>query len=148
MIYGDIPITHGQGIGVHLVGKDGEIQVTRGKFALKVGGKDISSHLGKKGSKLGEELDKAENGFLKDAKVKLYDSPGHVPDFLACVKSRRQPITNAVVGSRSINVAHLMNLTYQHHVDIEWNPEKNTFAPGAQHPESWLSRSYRDPWKI
>lgn len=148
VIYGDIQITHGQGIGVHLVGSDGEIQVARGDFALKVAGKEISSNLGKKGTKLGDELDKAETAFLKDAKEKLYHSLGHVPDFLACVKSRKQPITNAVVGCRSINVAHLMNLAYQHHVDIEWNPGECTFADGSNHPESWLTRSYRDKWKI
>lgn len=148
VIYDDITITHGPGIGVHLVGADGEIQVARGKFALKVDGKDVASAVSKKGGRLGNELDKAEEGFLKDAKVKLYHSPGHVPDFLNCVKSRKQPITNAVVGSRSINVAHLMNLTYQHHVDVEWDPANNTFAKGSKHPVSWLGRSYRDKWKI
>lgn len=146
--YGDITITHGQGIGVHLVGAEGEIQVTRGRFGLKVNGKEIASHLGKKGGNLGKELDKAEEAFLKDSEVKLYRSPGHVADFLSCVKSRKQPITNAVIGSRSINVAHLMNLTYQHHVDIAWDPVKNTFAKGSKHPEAWLGRAYRDKWKI
>ena len=148
VLYDDVAITHGQGIGVHLVGSDGEIQVTRGKFALKVDGREISSNLDSKESKLGDELDRAENTFLKDARIKLYQSPGHVPDFLACIKLRKQPITNAIVGSRSINVAHLMNLTYRYHVDIDWDPKNNTFAPGSGHPESWLTRPYRDPWKV
>ena len=146
--YDDITITHGQGIGVHLVGADGEIQVTRGRFGLKVDGKVVASRLDKKGGSLSKELDKAETAFLKDSKVKLNQSPGHVTDFLNCVKSRKQPITNAVVGSRSINVAHVMNLTYQHHVDIAWDPVKNTFAKGSKHPVSWLGRTYRDKWKI
>ncbi|MDA7891912.1 Gfo/Idh/MocA family oxidoreductase [Akkermansiaceae bacterium] len=147
VVYDGIEITHGQGIGVHLVGTDGEIQVTRGRFELKLGDKIIASHLGR-GGNLGKELDKAEEGYLKDAKVKLYRSPGHVRDFLNCIKSRKQPITNAIVGSRSINVAHLMNLAYHHHTEIPWNPETNTFAKVSKHPEAWLGRSYRDKWKI
>ena len=147
VIYDDITITHGQGIGVHLVGSDGEIQVARGRFALQVGGKEIASHL-KRGGKLAEELDKAEHGYLKDAKVKLYRSPGHVRDFLNCIETRKQPITSAVVGSRSINVAHLMNLAYRHHTDVAWDAEKNTFAEGTQYPLEWLGRTYRDKWKV
>jgi hypothetical protein len=112
-----------------------------------MGDKIIASHLAR-GGNLGKELDKAEEGYLKDAKVKLYRSPGHVRDFLNCIKSRKQPITNAIVGSRSINVAHLMNLAYHHHTEIPWNPETNTFAKGSKHPEAWLGRSYRDKWKI
>jgi predicted dehydrogenase len=147
VVYGDIRITHGQGIGVHLVGSDGEIQVTRGRFALKVEGKEVANYL-KRGGNLGKELDKAEKRYLKDAKVKLDESPGHVRDFLNCIKSRKQPITNAVIGSRSINVAHLMNLAYHHHTDIDWDPKNNTFAKGSKHPLEWLGRNYRGKWKI
>jgi len=147
VIYDEITITHGKGIGVHLIGDRGEIEVARGDFALKVDGKVVGSHLGK-GTKLGAEIDKAEEAFLKDAKVKLYESPGHVRDFLNCMKSRKQPITSAVVGARSINVAHLMNLAYRHDTDIAWDPIKNTFAKDSKHPLEWLTRSYRDKWKI
>ena len=147
VVYGDITITHGQGIGVHLVGSEGEIQVTRGRFALKVEGKEVANYL-KRGGNLGKELDKAEKRYLKDAKVKLDESPGHVRDFLNCIKSRKQPITNAVIGSRSINVAHLMNLAYHHHTDIDWDPKNNTFAKGSKHPLEWLGRNYRGKWKI
>ena len=147
VVYGDITITHGQGIGVHLVGSEGEIQVTRGRFALKVNGKEVASYLKRSGN-LGKELDKAEKKYLKNAKVKLRESPGHVRDFLNCIKSRKQPITSAIIGSRSINVAHLMNLAYHHHTDIGWDPKKNTFAKGSKHPLEWLGRNYRGKWKI
>lgn len=147
VIYDEITITHGKGIGVHLIGDRGEIQVARGDFALKVEGEVVGSNLAK-GKKLGDEIDKAEQAFLKDAKVKLYESPGHVRDFLNCIKTRKQPITSAVVGSRSINVAHLMNLAYRHHSNIDWDPIKNTFAEGSKHPLEWLTRTYRDKWKV
>lgn len=147
VVYGDITITHGQGIGVHLVGSEGEIQVARGRFALKVNGKEVASYLKRSGN-LGNELEKAEKRYLKNAPVKLRESPGHVRDFLNCIKSRKQPITSAVIGSRSINVAHLMNLAYLHHTDIGWDPKKNTFAKGSKHPLEWLGRNYRGKWKI
>jgi hypothetical protein len=143
-----VVITHGQGIGVHLVGSDGEVQVTRGRFSLKVGQKVVASSLDKKGGVLGEELDKAQKAYLNDAKIQLYRSPGHVNDFLNCLETRKQPITNAVVGSRSINVAHVMNLAYRHHVNFQWNPIDHTFAKGSHHPAEWLTRTYREKWKI
>lgn len=147
VIYDDITITHGKGIGVHLVGDRGEIQLARGGFSLKVDGKDVASRLGRKGN-LSKELDKAEQAYLKDSKVKLYQSPGHVRDFLNCIKTRKQPITSAMIGARSINVAHLMNLAYRHHTNIKWDPAKNTFAPESKHPLEWLTRTYRDKWKV
>lgn len=147
VVYDDITITHGQGIGVHLVGSNGEIQLARGGFSLKVDGKEVASKIGRKGN-LGAALDKAEQAYLKDAKVKLYESPGHVRDFLNCIKSRKQPITSAVIGARSINVAHLMNLAYRHHTDIQWSPVECTFAKGSKHPKEWLTRDYRGEWKV
>jgi len=148
VLYDDVVITHGQGIGVHLVGSDGEVQVTRGRFSFKVGQKVVASSLDKKGGVLGEELDKAQRAYLNDAKIQLYRSPGHVNDFLNCLETRKQPITNAVVGSRSINVAHVMNLAYRHHVNFQWNPIDHTFAKGSHHPAEWLTRTYREKWRI
>lgn len=147
VVYDDITITHGKGIGVHLVGSEGEIEVARGGFSFKRNGKVVASSL-EKGRKLGEELDKVEEAYLKDSKVKLYRSPGHVRDFLDCVKSRKQPITSAFIGARSINVCHLMNLAYRHHTDIAWSPVECTFAEGSKHPKEWLSREYRGAWKV
>ena len=147
VVYDDITITHKKGNGVHLVGDRGEIEVKRGAFTLKVDGKIVGSHR-RKGTKLDTEIDKAEEAFLKDAKVKLHRSPGHVKDFLNCIESRKQPISNALIGARSINVAHVMSLTYRHHTDIAWDPANNTFDKDSKHPSAWLTRVYRDGWKI
>ena len=147
ILYDEIKITHGQGIGVHLIGSEGEVEVARGGFRLRMKGKEVASSL-TKGAKLGAQLAKAEEAYLQDAKVKLTRSPGHVRNFLDSVKSRQQPIASAFVGARSINVCHLMNLAYRYHTNINWNPVECAFAKGSEHPEKWLTRDYRGEWKV
>ena len=146
---GQIPVEHGQGIGVHFFGTNGEVQVTRGRFAISQGGKQIAGKLDRndKSTNLSAELDKAEAEFLKDAKIKLYQSPGHIPDFLNCMRSRKKPITHEGVGARSAICCHLMNLAYYHGQKIAWDPAKNAFASGTGDP-AWLTRDYRGDWKV
>ena len=93
------------------------------------------------------EVQKAQKEFLQDAKVKLYVSRNHVSDFLACVQSRQQPITNAEIGAHSAICCHLMNLAYLHHQEIGWDPEKLSFTQNSGDPK-WLTREYREPWKV
>jgi len=144
-------VQHTNGYGVHFFGADGEVKVNRGKFALIVGGKTIAE-FGDAQRKTGEtslnaELRKAEEACLKEAKVKLYSSPGHINDFLACVKSRKKPITSEIVGGRSAICCHLMNQAYYHHATLKWDPAKCEFTGGTGDPK-WLTREYRGPWKV
>ncbi|MGY8654996.1 MAG: Gfo/Idh/MocA family oxidoreductase [Verrucomicrobiia bacterium] len=150
LIYkGNIPVLHGAGVGVHFFGEDGEVQVTRGRFSVSLGGKEIAGRLDRedKTRNLGKELDKAEAELLKDAKVKLYDSPGHLPDFLNAMRTRKKPITHEGVGAHSAIACHLMNLAYYHGQEIRWNPKKNKFADDSGKAE-WLTRDYRGQWKV
>ena len=146
---GNIPVLHGEGVGVHFFGEEGEVQVTRGRFSVSLGGKEIAGRLDRadKTRNLGKELDKAEAELLKDAKVRLYNSPGHLPDFLGAMRSRKKPITHEGVGARSAIACHLMNIAYYHGQEIRWNPKKNRFVGGSGKSE-WLTRDYRGPWKV
>jgi predicted dehydrogenase len=143
-----VTVKHVDGFGVDFVGTDGRVRVNRGKFVLERGGKTIASYVGKadEDTSLNQQVRKAQAEFLPDAKVKLYVSENHVSDFLNCVRSRQQPITNASIGGHTAICCHLMNLAYLHHQKIEWNPEQLTFAKGSGDP-SWLTRDYRSPWK-
>jgi len=136
-----------QGFGVHFFGSDGEVMVNRGRFTMVVKGETIASYVGEatKETTLEAELQKAEQLFLKDAKIKLYNSPSHYLDFLACVKSRKKPIANEQVGGRTAICCHLMNQLYYHNETIKWDPAKLCFAGGTGNP-AWLTRDYRD-WK-
>jgi len=142
----EIPVKHGEGIGVHLFGDEGEVQVARGRIALSRGGEMVAAKLEQEGD-LGEVLDRLETEYLSEAKVKLQQSPGHVADFLDCMASRKDPITSATVGGRSVIACHLMNLGYYHGETLQWNPAENDFAGGTGKPE-WLTREYRGEWKV
>ena len=90
---------------------------------------------------LSKELDKLESEFLKDAKVKLYRSSSHIPDFLNSMRTRKKPCTHEIIGARTSIACHLLNQTYYNHAAIKWNPKKNTFAEGGD--PKWLTRDYR-----
>ncbi|MEC9036598.1 MAG: Gfo/Idh/MocA family oxidoreductase [Verrucomicrobiota bacterium] len=140
-------VTHKNGFGVHFQGADGEVKVNRGRFAFTYKGKEISKFERRGDGSLGSALQKAEKSFLNNAKIKLYKSNHHIRDFLACVESRKKPITNEIVGARSAICCHLMNQAYYNGEIIKWDPKNNTFADKSGNPK-WLTRDYRGQWKV
>ena len=140
-------VTHKNGFGVHFQGADGEVKVNRGRFAFTYKGKEISKFERRGDGSLGSALQKAEKSFLNNAKTKLYKSNHHIRDFLACVESRKKPITNEIVGARSAICCHLMNQAYYNGEIIRWDPKNNTFADKSGNSK-WLTRDYRGQWKV
>jgi len=143
-----ITVKHSDGFGVHFFGTEGEVKVNRGKFAFIREGKTISKFEKREdGSSCSAEVAKAEREFLKNAKIKLYESRSHTDDFMARVKDRGKPITSEQVGGRSAICCHLMNQVYYHGRKIQWDPAKLEFTGGTGDPK-WLTRDYRAPWKV
>lgn len=143
-----VTVEHKDGFGVHFYGTEGEVLVNRGRFVFKRGQETIASHDGKdRKTSCAAEVQKAERAFLKDAKVKLYESKNHISDFMECVKSRKKPITSEQVGGRSAICCHLMNQAYYNHAKIKWDPVKFCFVGGSGDPK-WLTRDYRKPWVV
>tara|TARA_Y100001960_G_scaffold333502_1_gene439016 strand:- start:2144 stop:3484 length:1341 start_codon:yes stop_codon:yes gene_type:complete len=140
-------VTHKNGFGVHFQGADGEVKVNRGRFSFTYKGKEISKFERRGDGSLGSALQKAEKSFLNNAKTKLYKSNHHIRDFLACLESRKKPITNEIVGARSAICCHLMNQAYYNGEIIKWDPKNNTFADKSGNPK-WLTRDYRGQWKV
>lgn len=134
-----------QGFGVHFFGSDGEVMVNRGTFKMIVNGETIAGYEGGStpDTNCAAEVQKAEQRFLKDPKIKLYDSPSHYLDFLNAVKNRTKPIANEQVGGRTVISCHLMNLLYFHNETIKWDPAKLCFAGGTGKPE-WMTTNRRD----
>ena len=93
------------------------------------------------------EVQKAERGFLKDAKIKLYASSSQTDDFLARVKDRGKPVCDAQVGGRTAICCHLLNQVYLHRQKVQWDPLKFVFTGGTGDP-AWLTRDYRAPWSV
>jgi hypothetical protein len=148
-----VTVEHKDGFGVHFYGTEGEVQVNRGKFTMKRGSEMIASYTGDKNKEADKktscmaQVQIAEKQFLKDAKIKLYESKSHLGDFLDCVKSRKKPITSEQVGAHSVICCHLMNQAYLHNQKIKWDPKKFAFTGGTGDPK-WLTRDYRGPWKV
>lgn len=145
-----IPVKHTGGFGVDFRGTQGRVQVNRGKFVFQREGKIVAQYRSNKedpDTNLSQQVRKAQEEFLKDAKVKLYVSQNHLGDFLNCVKSRQKPITSEQVGGHTVICCHLMNIAYLNHTKVEWNPEKLAFKPGTGDPK-WLTRDYRGPWTV
>lgn len=154
-------VEHKGGFGVHFYGSNGEVLVNRGKFVLVVDGKVIAQQgrydgPGKKepgGAEAGRatscagEVQKAERAFLKDAKIRLYESRNHISDFMECVRARRKPVTSEIVGGRSAICCHLMNQSYYHGAGFKWDPAACGLAGGTGDPK-WLTRDYRSPWTV
>jgi predicted dehydrogenase len=144
-----VTVEHKDGFGVHFYGTEGEVQVNRGRFTFKRGDEMLAAHTGNKEQKTScaAEVQKAERGFLADAKIKLYVSKNHLWNFMDCVRERKKPITSEQVGGRTAICCHLMNQCYYHHQKLQWDPEKFTFAGGTGDPQ-WLTRDYRAPWTV
>ena len=145
---GNTPLMHGTGMGSSFYGTDGRVECHRGRIGLWLGDKFIAgkANQSERNVNLSKELDKLESEFLKDAKVKLYKSNSHIPDFLNSMRTRKKPCTHEIIGARTSIACHLLNQTYYNHTGIKWNPKKNTFAAGGD--SSWLTRNYRGDFKV
>ena len=143
-----VTVEHKNGFGVHFFGSEGEVQVNRGRFTFSRGGKMIAGNAGgNRRASRSRELQKAEKGYLQNAKIKLYRSQNHLGDFMNCVHSRKKPITSEQVGGRSAICCHLMNQAYYNGQKIKWDPAKFAFIGGTGDPK-WLTRDYRKPWSV
>lgn len=153
LIYANgVTVEHRKGFGVDFFGTDGRVQVNRGKFVFEHQGKTIASFADRRGRKNEDtscafEVAKAEKAFLKDARIKLYDSQNHLSDFIACMKSRKKPITSEQVGARSAICCHLMNQAYIHRQKTEWDPANLALVGNTCDPK-WMTKEYRRPWSV
>lgn len=145
-----VTVEHKKGFGVDFFGTEGRVRVNRGKFIFEHQGKTIARF--ENGDKnpttsCEREVAIAEKTFLKDAKIKLYQSKDHLSDFISSIKSRKKPIASEQVGARSAICCHLLNQAYLHRQKIEWDPAKLAFANAACNPQ-WMTYEYRKPWSV
>jgi predicted dehydrogenase len=122
-----VEVVHGPGGGVQFIGTNGEITVNRG--VLRSRPADIIK------TPIGE----------KD--VRLFRSPGHLRDWLNCIRNRRRPICDVEIGARSVTVCHLGNLAYWHHRRLRWDPKGWRFV-GGDGNDAWLDREHRAPYQL
>ncbi len=146
----DVAITHVRGKGVSFYGTEGEVHVNRGKFELIMDGKTVHrfwDRAADPGTSMDREVILTQREYLKDAKVRLYESSSHFQDFMDCVQTRNRPICDVEIGARSVIACHLMNLGYRYGANVSWDPQRNRFTRGGN--RRWLTRDrYRNDWKV
>ncbi|MGA2064864.1 MAG: Gfo/Idh/MocA family oxidoreductase [Thermoguttaceae bacterium] len=73
--------------------------------------------------------------------------PDHVGNFLACVRSRKDPVAAVEIGHRSASVCHLGNIAMRLKRKLRWDPAKEEF-PGDDEANRMLGRAMRPPWRL
>jgi hypothetical protein len=69
----------------------------------------------------------------------------HVRNFLDCVKSRQQPVSDAEMMHRSMTTVHAANICMWLKRDLKYDPDKEKFVNDPQ-ADRFLSRAMREPW--
>ncbi len=149
---GGVELEHIEQNGVTFFGDRGTIYVNRGVCQFIIDGKEVALFKAAKNANppetpLKDQLDAVEKEFLTDAKVKLYHSDDHKTDWISCIRSRQRPIADVEIGAHSVIACHLLNFGYRYGQSFKWNGEKMDFADGTGNA-AWLTREYRDPWKV
>lgn len=80
-------------------------------------------------------------------KIKLYDSPGHMRNFIDCVRSHKPTITPVHVAHRSASAGHLAQIAIMTGRKIKWDPVKEQII-GDDEAAKLLGRGYRAPWVL
>jgi predicted dehydrogenase len=69
----------------------------------------------------------------------------HAADFIECVRSRRQPISDLEGAHRVATACHLANLSLRLGRKLRWDPTRESILDDKK-AESMLERPYRSPW--
>lgn len=73
----------------------------------------------------------------------------HVADFVASVKSRRQPRANALAAAQTHIACHAAYIAFQLGRKLTFDPATDRFTgPGADAANRMRSRAHRQPWSI
>jgi predicted dehydrogenase len=112
---------------VTFIGSDGEIHVDRSKITSKP-------------AEIAQQP-------LKDGDVRLYESKGHMSNFIECVKSRKLPVADAEIGHRSATVCHLGSIAIRTGRKLAWDPKTEQIANDKE-ASAMLTRTYRAPWTL
>lgn len=117
-------------------GEKGRIKVNRGR----VTGKAIEE----------QDADKGLMDKTNAVMAELYHSgkPGnHMANFMHCVKSRKQPISDVISQHRSVSACHLGNIAVRLQRKVTWDPVKELFV-GDDEANKMIGRAQREGYEI
>lgn len=116
--------------GVRYIGSEGWVSVADG-YARP----EVSS----------PELEREFDRLARQYAVRTQRPFNHVGDFLNCVRSRRTPVTSAVVAHRTMTTNLIMDMCLDLQRDLEWDPQAEAFVGDTQ-ANRLRSRASRKAW--
>jgi predicted dehydrogenase len=73
--------------------------------------------------------------------------PGHIENWLQCIKSRKLPAADVEIGHRSATVCHLVNIARYAGRKLRWDPVKEIFPDDAE-ANQYLDRERRKGFEV
>lgn len=119
--------------GTKWIGPKGWVYVTRGKFEFS--DKSWLTDI--------REREKTR----KDLEVVIFDSPGHIQEFIDSCKSRKRTLTPVEVAHRSQSPGHLGLIAARTGRKLKWDAEKQEIV-GDSEASKMLSKEFRKPWQL
>jgi len=84
---------------------------------------------------------------LKPSDERVYESKGHVRNFIDCVKSRKETVCPVEMAIRCDTIAHMTNVAAQTKRVITWDPKTEQIVGDAE-AAKMITRPYREEWRI
>jgi predicted dehydrogenase len=142
--------------GLEFCGTRGSLSITRKGFLVtpdpKIAPADAIPRFGGPHpiggpASTGERTSEAKRtGAIEDRTGDEFDQfRRHAREFLECVRSRRQPISDIEGGHRVATACHLANLSLRLGRKLRWDTARETVI-GDREAEAMLERPYRAPW--
>jgi len=75
------------------------------------------------------------------------DTPGHLANWIACIKSRALPVADVEIGHRSTTVCHLGNIARWTGRKLQWDPDQEQFV-GDDAANQLVARTPRPGFEI
>jgi hypothetical protein len=69
----------------------------------------------------------------------------HVRDFLACIRSRRSPVSDLASAQRTATACHLANVAMRVGRVVRWDDSTRDVVGDAE-ASALLTKTYRAPW--
>jgi len=87
------------------------------------------------------------NSQIGPNEIQLPKSPGHQRNFIDCIKTRQQTISDIDVAVRSDTISHLTDICTRLNRKVCWDPEREEIL-GDPEASRMLNRAMREPWRI